>query len=71
MADLQCFQPSSMDKNALRNMLDQKSAEFKQSNNVTVYAGNPNPERKNAIPRSRNYRSEEYDKYVQELKAAR
>jgi ribosomal protein L13 len=58
-----------MDKNALRAMLDQKATEFKQSHDVTVYAGNPNPTRKNAIPRSRNYRSEEYDKYVQDLKA--
>lgn len=60
-----------MDKNALRQMLDQKSAEFKQSNDITVYAGNPNPVRQNAIPRSRNYLTESYDKYVGELKAGR
>lgn len=52
-------------------MLDQKSTEFKQSNDITVYAGNPNPVRQNAIPRSRNYLTESYDKYVGELKAGR
>jgi ribosomal protein L13 len=60
-----------MDKNALRQMLDQKSAEFQQNKDVKVYAAIPDPVRKNAIPRSRNYLTESYDKYVGELKAGR
>jgi hypothetical protein len=54
-----------MDKNALRAMLSSKTSEYQKE--VVVYAGNPTPERKNAIPRSRNYRTEEYNKYLAEI----
>jgi hypothetical protein len=46
-------------------MLSSKTSEYQKE--VVVYAGNPTPERKNAIPRSRNYRTEEYNKYLAEI----
>ena len=58
-----------MNKDDLRNMLQAQTQEFSKTRDVVLYAGLPNPERKNRRPRSVNYREDAYKEYVAGLQS--
>lgn len=56
-----------MDKNDIRNFLQNQTEQFLKTREVVLYAAMPEPEKKHRQPRPVNYREESYRSFVNSL----